>query len=1003
MRISFCLAVCIAVLCVAASCHIAAEEKPAAEKKQDSLDRDYSGELPRIDPVSPKQALKTFKIQRGFQLQQAAAEPNVADPTALAFDENGRLFVVEMRGYSEDGDKDLGVIRLLEDRDADGRFEHSTIFVDDLAWPTAVACWDGGIFVGVAPDILYCKDTDGDGRADVSKKVFTGFGRSNVQGLLNSLTWGLDNRIHGATSSSGGVIENLVHPDARPVSLRGRDFAIDPRAMTIHATSGGAQHGLSFDRWGRKFVCSNSDHAQMVMYEDRYVARNPYLAAPSPRISIASDGRQATVFRASPVEPWRIVRTRLRLKGLVRGPVEGGGTPAGYFTGSTGITIYRGHAFPDAYQGNLFVADCGSNLVHRKTLRADGLELIADRADPGREFLASRDIWFRPVQMAGAPDGALYVMDMSREVIEHPKSLPPVIKKHLDLTSGRDRGRIYRIVPRSFEQTELPQLSEAATADVVRLLAHPNGWHRDTAARLLYERQDRTAVELLEKMVQDGSSSVGRVHALYALAGLGALREEIVVPALENVHPRVREHALRAGEAIAPRAPRMRARMYRMVDDPDPLVRYQLAFSLGEIGGPQRNEALAKLAISGGGNRWMRVAILSSLADGAGQVLARVVEDEAFRESGGGKSLVAQLAQQIGKQRRKDDVAALLAALSSLAGEDAGIVQTIISNVTKAAAGKIPQLEARLAAATGGRAEAVLKQFVASSLETALEHEQPAEARAEAIRALAVGTYEELGEPLVTLVDHRQPLEVQLAALATLGEFRDPAVARDILSAFERLSPRLRSEALEVIFARKPWLEQLLAAVEAGKFATANVDPARIALLAAHPDEQIRAQAQPLFATSRLSARKEVIEQYRPALALEGDVDHGRKTFRKICAACHRLENVGHEIGKNLASVREKGPEQILVNVLDPNREVDPKYITYVAQTEGGRALSGIIAAETATSITLKRAENAQDTLLRIEIEALKSTGKSIMPEGLEKKIDKQAMADLIAYLRSVE
>ena len=277
---------------------------------------------------------------------------------------------------------------------------------------------------------------------------------------MNSFQWGLDNRIYLAISSSGAELTKAGRrARRRPLALRGRDIAIDPRTWNVTPVSGGAQHGMSFDDWGNRFVCSNSDHLQEVMYEDRYLARNPYLAAPSPRRSIAADGPQADVFRTSPVEPWRIVRTRLRATGVVPGIVEGGGRPAGYFTGATGATIYRGDAWPSEWHGVAIVGDVGSNLVHRKQLEPDGVGFIGRRIDEKSEFVSSSDIWFRPCQFANAPDGTLYILDMYREVIEHPASLPPIIKKHLDLTSGRDRGRIYRVVPDGFKQPTLPKLA----------------------------------------------------------------------------------------------------------------------------------------------------------------------------------------------------------------------------------------------------------------------------------------------------------------------------------------------------------------------------------------------------------------------------------------------------------------------------------------------------------------------------------------------------------------
>ena len=332
-------AICLMTALVSSVCHVAAAE-PFVEPK----------DLHRVPPTEPEKALATFQVKPGFKLELVAAEPLVMSPVAMAFDENGRLFVTEMIDYSERRDERLGRIRVLEDANGDGRFDRSTTLAKDLPWPTAVLCYDGGVFVGATPDILYLKDTDGDGVADVREVVFTGFAagvdRLNVQALLNSFAWGLDNRIHGATSLSGGRITSPKNRESKPVDLRGRDFSFDPRTFDFRAESGGGQHGLSFDDYGRKFVCSNSAHVQMLMYDDSDAGRNRFYAMPSPLVSIAEDGPAAPVFRISPDETWRVIRTRWRVAGLVPGPIEGGGHPSGYFTGATGITIYRGNAWP---------------------------------------------------------------------------------------------------------------------------------------------------------------------------------------------------------------------------------------------------------------------------------------------------------------------------------------------------------------------------------------------------------------------------------------------------------------------------------------------------------------------------------------------------------------------------------------------------------------------------------------------------------------------------------
>lgn len=979
-------------------------------KQPDSIDRDYRAELPRIKPVEPADALATFKIAAGFRLEQVAAEPLVVDPIAMSFDENGRLFVVEMRDYSENDKDNLGRIRLLEDTDEDGHFDRGSIFAEGLSWPTAVICYEGGVFVAAPPEVFYFKDTDGDRIADVRRHIYTGFGRSNVQGLVNTFQWGLDNRIHGATSSSGADVVRVDQErtgsgspaviDPQPLALRGRDFAFDPRTLEMQPTSGGAQHGLSFNQWGDKFVCSNSDHIQHVRFEDRYVARNPYFAPPGPRASIATDGPQADVFRSSPIEPWRIVRTRLRVQGIVPGPVEGGGTPAGYFTGATGATIFRGTAWPREYIGWAIIGDVGSNLVHRKRLEEHGGSYTANRVDEKSEFLTSTDIWFRPVQYANAPDGALYIADMYREVIEHPASLHPVIKQHLDLTSGRDRGRIYRIVGQDFQQPPLPKLGAASLPELVATLDHLNGWHRETAARLLYERQDRAAVPLLEKLCQSASTAEGTVHALYALDGLNALSAEVILDGLRHPHPRVREQAVRLSERVVNESAAVREQLYSLIEDEAFRVRYQLAFTLGELSGPARQAALVALVRRDGDDDLMRVAVMSSLAEGAGAVLASLAEDAAWRKSEAASRWTAALATQIGKQQRADDIAAVLALLGRLPKEDTAAIRAIVQGL---AAKPGSELERQVAAVTGGQAEQLMQELLSGASQVAQDKAAEVDARVAAIQRLRLGRLEGREDLFVSLLASAEPSEIQSAAIATLATFDSPAVSHLLIKQWRGLSPRVRSRAGDTLFSRASWLPPLLSALESGTIAVGDVEPTQLRLLSAHRDASLRQRALNLLAANRLSDRGKLIDEYRPVLELAGDAGRGREVFKKICAACHQAEGAGHAIGPNLAAMRNRGPEAILSNLLAPNQEVNPQYLNYALITADGRALTGMLAAETATSVTLKRAENAGDTVLRIDIEELTSTGVSLMPEGLEKQIDKPAMADLIAYVLSLQ
>ena len=607
-------------------------------------------DLPRVSPTEPALALGTFKIKEGFTLELAAAEPLVVDPVAMAFDEKSRLYVIEMIGYSEHREDRLGRVRLLEDIDRDGSFDKSTIFAKDLSWPTAVACYDGGIFVGATPDIIYLKDNDGDLKADERRVVLTGFGkgveRLNMQSLMNSFRWGLDNRIHGSASGTRGEVHVPGSPELGSVSFIRSDFSFNPRTFEFRLESGGAQHGMDFDSTGRKFVCSNSRHIQQVMYNQRYVGDNPNFMPTSPLIDIAIDGGAAPVFRRSPDEAWRVIRTSWRVKGQVRGPVEGGGRPSGYFTAATGITIYDGSVWPNEYMGDAFIADCGSNLIHRKKLYANGPKLTAMRPKDEKtsEFLASTDNWFRPVQMEIGPDGALYIADMYREVIEHPWSLPHGIKQHIDLDSGNDRGRIYRIVPEKFVQPIIPNFGNLSERELIQMLEHPSAWHRSTASRLLFERQKRSSIEPLRQLAQDGKTEYGRMQALYVLAGMDALISTDLVEACLDVSPIVRKHAiiliedfLSEGQAEVVSkekdlTPLIKS-IIRVSNDEDKSVRYQLSWTLGKLEFTEKINILARLLQKAGGDPWQLTALLNAVTGNYDVIIEKLKMSSGFAAS----------------------------------------------------------------------------------------------------------------------------------------------------------------------------------------------------------------------------------------------------------------------------------------------------------------------------------------------------------------------------------
>lgn len=963
-----------------------------------------SNDLPRFPPLSPQAALGSFRVKKGFHLELVAAEPEIASPVALSFDENGRMYVVEMIDYSERREEvpHLGRIRLLEDLDGDGVYEKSTIFATNLAWPTGVFCYNGGVFVAATPDIVYLKDTNGDGRADIRERVFTGFAdgvdRINVQELLNSFVWGLDNRIHGATSGEGGRIRLLRHPEARVLDLHGRDFAIDPRALTITSEAGGGQHGLSFDDVGRRFTCNNSDNIRLFMYDDAYGARNPFYSMPAPLVSIAVDGPAAAVYRISPDEPWRVLRTRWRVGGLVSGPIEGGGRPSGYFTAATGITIYRGDAYPPEFRGNAFVADCAGNLIHRKILLPDGVALKAQRAPEEQkvEFIASRDTWFRPVQFANAPDGTLYVIDMYREIIEHPWSLPDNIKKLLDLNSGDNRGRIYRIAPDGFKQPAPPKLGQASTAQLVATLENRNGWQRDTAARLIYEHQDRAAVPLLEGLLSGSSFDLARLHALHALQGLSALTPELVLKALRDPAAAVRQHAVQLSESFVPQSPGaalIAAKLISMTADPSDQVRYQLAFTLGQLNGQEKFRALADLARRDVDSSWMTAAILSSLMQGAADVFAQLSGDSGFSGSAPGREFMGQLAVMIGARNERAEVTRVLEFIDRAAEPILrfGLVRSLGDGLKRAGA---PPLD------TSGQQ---LQSVFASASRIASDPNRNEETRTAAIQLLGLARFEDSGTLLLGLLDQAQPQSLQLAATAALSGFNDPGLAPALIKVWNKLSPRLRSEALSALLARPDRALDLLNAIEAGTIQRAVLTTAQSKFLRGHRDARVKTLASRVLDTVAPGARQNVVTSFMPALNLQGQAGAGKKIYEERCISCHRLGGEGHAVGPDLATVKSTGKDKLLVSILDPNREVAPQYVSYVVETREGDSFVGLVANETSNSVTVRQAYGKEDVIPRSRIASMRSQSQSLMPEGLEAGLTQQDFANLLEYIGTAE
>src|SRR5579863_3022204 len=577
---------------------------------------------PDQGPLSAEESLKRIHVNADFHVELFASEPLVFDPVEMAFDENGRIYVCEMLDYPDDppaGKPARSRIVLLEDTDGDGKPDKRTVFADNVLEVSGILPWNGGLIVTSAPDILFFKDTNGGGEANVREVLYTGFPKVNPEARVTNPRYGIDNWIYVANDGQDGQIRSAQHPERPPVPVRGADFRFHPERGLAEPASGPTQFGMSFDDWGNRFITQNTIHIRQVVVPMPYLIRAPLLDVGKVSEDISDHGLgEARMYPLTRPQAWRRERTELRQQRYDENQLHRVERVGGWFTAASGGTVYTGDTFPRPYWGNVFTGDVSGNLVHRDVLVPDGVTFIAHRADENFEFLASADIWFRPCNFANAPDGNLYLTDIYREFIETPESIPEEIKKYMNFWSGVDKGRIYRIVPNHpLRKRDLkPTLGKATIAELVQELASTNGWNRRTAQRLLVERQDRAAVPMLKELAQKSDFPLARLHALWTLEGLSALEPQTVIAALKDPQAGVREHALRLSEELTGVKPVADA-VLALRNDPEPRVQYQLALTLGQFKDPRALIALTDLARDRGGDPWFRMAILSSMNENA--------------------------------------------------------------------------------------------------------------------------------------------------------------------------------------------------------------------------------------------------------------------------------------------------------------------------------------------------------------------------------------------------
>ncbi|MEQ2007943.1 MAG: PVC-type heme-binding CxxCH protein [Limisphaerales bacterium] len=945
-------------------------------------------------PLSPEESLRKLHVPSGFRAELAAAEPLVLDPVAFDWDVRGRMWVVEMADYplGMDGKgKPGGRVRILEDTDGDGRYDKSTVFADGLDYPNGIITWRDGAIVTAAPEILFLRDTNGDGKADERRVLVSGLQEGNQQLRANGLRWGLDNWVHvaiGGHHGKYGVNTRLKSArTGQDVLVGSRDFRFRPDSGELEPQSGPTQFGRNRDNWGRWFGTQNSNPLWHYVLPDHYLRRNAHFGAAQTLVQLLTPPNPP-VYPASPLEK--------RFHSF---------TQAGHFTSACAGMIYRDSQLFPATETHAFVCEPFHNLVQHVRLTDSGVTFSARRAseDGPLDFFASEDRWCRPVMTREGPDGALWVADMYRYMIEHPDWLPKEGKAELlpHYREGDDRGRIYRISRIGTPAFRVPRLDKLDNAKLVTALDSSNGWQRDKVHQLLLWRADKADVHALRELAARNANPLARLHALCVLDGLAQLEPASVVRALSDSHPGVRENALRLAETRF--TPEVLTAAVRLAEDPDAKVRLQLAFSLGASTNALAGESLGRLLIANAAEPMLVAAVMSSATPHLRPLIAA-----ASRANAGSQGALTEplLTIALGLNDR-----AALAQLLTPTLAPAGARHT--PEQLAAFARLLDQLSQRnttldkLRDQTAGDALARLldqaRVITAQARATATDVGVPAVERIAAASLISrdTATRTEAVTLLTAWLAPQNPADTQAAAIRALASAGGSEVPALLAKAWPALSPAPRQVALSAWLGREPWAFDLAQRIERGELAGAAVDTTHRARLLKHDSKRVSQLATKAFSATPSAARSKIVDAYRPALTLKGEPARGRKVYLRICAACHRRGDDGRDIGPDMISVVGHPPEKLLASILDPNADIQPGYGAYTCTLMSGEEFYGLVAAETANSVTMKLADGSQKVVLRNQIAALRSQNLSLMPEGLETGVTPQEMADLIELLRT--
>ena len=949
---------------------------------------------PDDKPRSAQAALASIHVPKGFKVELMAAEPLVNDPVNIAFGHDGRVWVAEMSDYPL-GCEGGGRVRWLRDTDGDGTLDQSQVFVSGLNYPSSVTPWRDGAIIVTSPAIFFAADRDGDGVAEVREELLEGIAAANPQHRASGFEIGLDGWLH--FTSGDNTKELNSSRSGQQTNVSGRDVRWQPDTGAFTLNSGHTQFVRSRDEFNNWFGNVNNQPMFHYVVEDSYRRRSglsgpPYQHLLDPPI-------------APPVHP--ASRTKDRFNDL---------HTFNRFTSACSSIICRVPGLGDDMRGAALVCEPVHNLVARFKVSNDGSSFTAQRypGDEQFDFLASSDPLCRPVRVVNAPDGTIWVADMVRLVIEHPEWIPTAWQDRLNLRMGTGLGRIYRIRREDFTPTALPRTADMSLDELLKLVQSDNGAVRDMAAQqLLWRLHDpkhkasdgdvANVVTSLNGLLKSASSAAVRAQALGTLSGLEQVSDVTLGVALKDADARVRRYAVTLAEPLMTKADEALTPLLSAVDkEQDAGVLLQWSLSLGGAEHAGAGKALELIASKAAGDMWLAKSLAlvnEQYVDAALSGLLQAAPSAIENAASNVRAAVEQTVSSLWARASSDKQAQLLSLYFSASKNNSATMSALeVLLLSSVASSDIDQLtkDAQLKAQIASAVQAARKQLFMDST--------PADQRVRLVPLVTLlpDSPASALSDIARLLGPQQTPPIQQAALTAARRLKADETATVLLDKWSELLPDVRTSVCSLLLERRNWGDKLVAALEQGAVKSNDLDAANIERLRNYGDGNMRSRTARVLGQPPNADRAKVVQEMLAKLPSSGDAKRGDKHFVDHCAVCHRGTREKPIVGAPLENITNWNREQWVVAILDPSRTIEPKYHQYALITKDGRTLSGLIEDRSTHDLTLVAPDGKRHEIELTEIERLKDQGVSLMPEGMETKLDAQAMADLLAYLQTL-